>query len=67
MFKSLLTGQPWIIKLWAIKHYEQTILAFNEARERKPYRQKFADYYSQPYVAAAEDWLKAQGFLTKQK
>lgn len=45
--------------------YEQTILAFNEARERKPYRQKFADYYSQPYVAAAEDWLKAQGFLTK--
>ena len=45
----------------------QTILAFNEARERKPYRQKFADYYSQPYVAAAEDWLKAQGFLTKQK
>lgn len=47
--------------------YEQTILAFNEARERKPYRQKFADYYSQPYVAAAEDWLKAQGFLTKQK
>ena len=47
--------------------YEQTILDFNEARERKPYRQKFADYYSQPYVSDAENWLKQQGFLTKQK
>lgn len=47
--------------------YEQTMLDFNEARERKPYRQKFADYYSQPYVADAQQWLKSQGFLTKQK
>lgn len=43
--------------------YEQTMLEFAEARERLPYRQKFANYYSQPYVADAREWLKQQGFL----
>lgn len=46
--------------------YEQTILDFAEAREKLPYRQKFANYYSQPYVAYAEDLLNQQGFLGKQ-
>lgn len=45
--------------------YEQTMLEFGEVREKLPYRQKFANYYSQPYVADAENWLKQQGFLTK--
>lgn len=45
--------------------YEQTMLAFAEARETKPYRKKFADYYSQPYVADATDWLAEQGFFDK--
>lgn len=43
--------------------YEQTMLDFGEAREKLPYRQKFANYYSQPYVAEEENWLKQQGFL----
>lgn len=43
--------------------YEQTILEFGEAREKLPYRQKFANYYSQAHVADEEQWLKQQGFL----
>lgn len=46
--------------------YEQTMLEFGEAREKLPYRQKFANYYSQPYVAQAEEWLTSQGFLNRE-
>jgi hypothetical protein len=45
--------------------YEQTMLEFAEKREIKPYRQKFAGYYSQPYVADGKAWLTEQGFLKK--
>ena len=45
--------------------YEQTMLEFAEKREVKPYRQKFAGYYSQPYVADGKVWLTEQGFLKK--
>ena len=45
--------------------YEQTMLEFAEKREIKPYRQKFAGYYSQPYVADGKVWLTEQGFLKK--
>lgn len=50
-----------------LANYEQTMLDFAEPREKLPYRQKFANYYSQPYVAQEEQWLKQQGFLTKPK
>lgn len=43
--------------------YEQTMLDFGEKRETKPYQQKFADYYSQPYVKEGEAWLASQGIL----
>ena len=44
--------------------YEHTITAFGEAREKLPYRQKFARYYSQTYVPANIALLKQQGLLT---
>lgn len=47
-----------------LAEYEQTILDFAEPREKLPYRQKFANYYNQPYVAYAEDLLQSQGFLS---
>lgn len=46
-----------------LAQYEQTMLEFGEAREKLPYRQKFAQFYRQPYVAEGEAWLKSQGFL----
>lgn len=51
----------------ALAEYEQTILDFAEPREKLPYRQKFANYYSQPYVDYAESLLKLQGFLSQLK
>lgn len=44
--------------------YEQALLDFAEPREKLPYRQKFANYYSQAYVANGEALLKKQGFLS---
>ena len=46
-----------------LAEYEQRLLDFAEPREKLPYRQKFANYYSQPYVEHGERWLKKQGFL----
>lgn len=46
-----------------IAKYEQVLLDFAEPREKLPYRQKFANYYNQPYVAKGEELLKKQGFL----
>lgn len=48
-----------------LAQYEQTMLEFGEAREKLPYRQKFAQFYTKPYVAEGEAWLKSQGFLDK--
>lgn len=44
--------------------YECTMTGFGEAREKLPYREKFARYYSQTYAPANLALLKQQGFLT---
>ena len=44
--------------------YEHTMTAFGEAREKLPYRQKFARYYNQTFVPANIALLKQQGLLT---
>lgn len=47
----------------ALADYEHTMTEFAEAREKFPYRQKFARYYSQDYAPRNNALLKSQGFL----
>ena len=44
--------------------YEQTMTAFAEAREKLPFREKIARYYSQTYAPDNLALLHQQGFLT---
>lgn len=44
--------------------YEHTMTAFGEAREKLPYREKFARYYSQTYAPANLPLYRRQGLLT---
>lgn len=44
--------------------YEATMTAFGEAREKFPFREKFARYYSQEYAPRNARLLREQGFLT---
>ncbi|WP_373698897.1 hypothetical protein [Neisseria dentiae] len=39
--------------------------AFGEAREKFPYREKFARYYSSTYAPKNIPLLQTQGWLTK--
>ncbi|MDO4905891.1 MAG: nitroreductase family protein [Lautropia sp.] len=44
--------------------YEDTMTAFAESREKFPYREKFARYYSQEYAPRNIGLLHSQGLLT---
>ncbi|OSI21270.1 nitroreductase family protein [Neisseria dumasiana] len=46
-------------------HYEQTMTEFGEAREKLPYREKFARYYSNTYAPNNIPLMKQQGWLTQ--
>ncbi|MDO5057380.1 MAG: nitroreductase family protein [Lautropia sp.] len=48
----------------ALADYEATMTAFGEAREKFPFRTKFARYYSQEYAPRNAQLLRAQGLLT---
>ena len=45
--------------------YEATMTAFGEAREKFPFRTKFARYYSQEYAPRNAKLLRDQGLLTR--
>lgn len=47
-----------------LEAYEQTMTAFGEAREKLPFRQKFARYYSNTYAPKNIPLLQEQGWLT---
>ena len=48
-----------------LAQYEQTMSAFGEAREKLPYREKFARYYSNTYAPKNIPLLQQQGWLIK--
>ncbi|UOO78137.1 nitroreductase family protein [Neisseria sp. Dent CA1/247] len=48
-----------------LEQYEQTMTAFGEAREKFPYREKFARYYSNTYAPRNIKLMQQQGWLTK--
>lgn len=48
-----------------LEQYERTMTAFGEAREKFPYREKFARYYSSTYAPKNIPLLRTQGWLTK--
>ena len=48
----------------ALAEYEHTLLDFGEAREKLPYREKFARYYAREYGERNPALLRAQGLLT---
>ncbi|MDO5057373.1 MAG: nitroreductase family protein [Lautropia sp.] len=48
----------------ALADYEATMTAFGEAREKFPFREKFARYYSQEYAPRNAKLLPDQGLLT---
>lgn len=48
----------------ALADYEATMTAFGEAREKFPFRQKFARYYGQEYAPRNAKLLHDQGLLT---
>ena len=48
-----------------LAQYEQTMSAFSEAREKLPYREKFARYYSNTYAPKNIHLLQQQGWLIK--
>ncbi len=48
-----------------LEQYERTMTAFGEAREKFPYREKFARYYSSTYAPKNIPLLQTQGWLTK--
>ncbi|EGZ45476.1 nitroreductase family protein [Neisseria wadsworthii] len=43
--------------------YEQTMTEFGEAREKFPYREKFARFYSQPYGPDNIEFMQSIGWL----
>lgn len=47
-----------------LAQYEQTMLDFNEPREKLPFRQKISNYYQQSYAPKNTALLRQQGFLT---
>lgn len=47
-----------------LAQYEQTMLDFNEPREKLPFRQKISNYYQQSFAPKNTALLKRQGFLT---
>ncbi|UOO80734.1 nitroreductase family protein [Uruburuella testudinis] len=48
-----------------LAQYEQTMTAFGEAREKLPYREKFARYYSNTYAPKNIPLLQEMGWLTR--
>lgn len=46
-----------------LAEYEQTMTDFGEARERLPWREKFARYYEKPFAAENTELLRQQGLL----
>ncbi|MDO5639088.1 MAG: nitroreductase family protein [Neisseria sp.] len=48
-----------------LEQYERTMTAFGEAREKLPYRQKFARYYSSTYAPKNIPLLQELGWLTR--
>ena len=51
-------------QIQALADYESTMTAFAEAREKLPFREKFARYYSNTYAPDNLPLLHQQGFLT---
>lgn len=49
----------------ALADYEATMTAFGEAREKFPFREKFARFYSQEYAPGHAALLRGQGLLTQ--
>ena len=49
----------------ALANYEATMTAFGEKREKFPFREKFARYYSQEYAPRNTKLLRDQGLLTQ--
>lgn len=49
----------------ALADYEATMTAFGEKREKFPFREKFARYYSQEYAPRNTKLLRDQGLLTQ--
>ena len=47
-----------------LAQYESTLIAFAEAREKLPYRDKFARYYSRPYTPHNSRLMQSLGWLT---
>ena len=47
----------------ALADYEATMTAFGEKREKFPFREKFARYYSQEYAPRNTKLLRDQGLL----
>ncbi len=47
-----------------LAQYEQTMLDFNEPREKLPFRQKISNYYQQSFAPKNTALLRRQGFLT---
>lgn len=50
-----------------LEQYEKTMTAFGEAREKFPFREKFARYYSNTYAPENIPLLKKQGWLSNLK
>lgn len=49
----------------ALTNYEATMTALGEKREKFPFREKFARYYSQEYAPRNAKLLRDQGLLTQ--
>lgn len=49
----------------ALANYEATMTAFGEKREKFPFREKFARYYSQEYAPRNTKLLRDQVLLTQ--
>ena len=47
-----------------LAQYETTLIHFGEAREKLPYREKFACYYSRPYAPNNTQLMNTLGWLT---
>lgn len=48
-----------------LAEYEQTMLDFGETREKFPYREKFARYYSRPYAPENIALMQSLGWLNR--
>lgn len=47
--------------------YEQTMTDFGEAREKLPWREKFARYYEKPFAPGNNELLRQQGLIKQSK